>query len=112
MSNHPSPRSSDLTRQNDTPTTQRVSPRHRITVTPGIRSTVSGQSTPSSIRDNTMDPSRSTQMRLNRMFSNSYRNNIRVNDTVAIILDICDENEGNKGNDGSMPERNEAPYLM
>ena len=43
------------------------------------------------------------------MFSNPYRNDIRVNDTVATVLDMGDENEHNEGNNGCMPERNEAP---
>ena len=43
------------------------------------------------------------------MFSHSYRNDIRVNDTVATVLHMGDENEDNEENDGSIPDCHEAP---
>ena len=102
MSNYPSPHSSEI------PTTRRVSPRHRITATPGTESTVTGQSTPSSILDNARDLSRSTQMRQNSMYSNSYSNRMRFINTVATVLDMGDANEDNERDDGSIPECHEA----
>ena len=91
MVNYSPPDPSDTTSQNNTiNTTRRVSLWHCITATSGTGNTVVGINIPTSIYDNSYQRIIITQ-RLNRVYTNRYRNDIMVNELVATRLDMGDE---------------------